>query len=64
MNCPGTYLILSLRKRYIRAVDIRTNNNTVRGHIDNHLIVESPILAQDKLNFVANKVEIIFISQR
>ena len=64
MNCLGTYLISSLRKRCIRAIDIRTNENTVRGHIENHLIVESPILAKDKLNFVAKKVEIIFISQR
>ena len=36
-------LILSLRKRCIRAVEIITNDNTVRGHIKNQLIVGSPL---------------------
>ena len=48
----------------IRAVEIRTNDNTVRGHIKNQLIVGSPLLAEDKLDFVAKKVETISISQR
>ena len=63
-KCVDSDLILNLRKRYIRAVEIRTNENTVRGHVKNQLIVGSPLMVLDKLDFVAKKVETISISQR
>ena len=64
MNCLDSALILSLRKRCIRVVEIRTNDNTVRGHIKNQWIVGSHLLVQDKVDFMAKKAETISISQR
>ena len=45
------------KKICIKALEIRMNNNTVRGRIKNQLIVGSPLLAQDKLDFVAKKLK-------
>ena len=64
MNCLNSDLILSLRKRCARAVEIRMNENVVTSRIKNQFIVGSPHLAQDELDFVAKKVETISISQR
>ena len=40
------------------------NDNVVSGRVKSQLIVGSPLFAQDKLDFVAKKVETISISQR
>ena len=45
MNCINPNLILSLRKRCIRAVKIRKNDNVVSGCIKNQLIVRTSLLA-------------------
>ena len=64
INCLDSDLISNLRKRCIRVVEIRTNDNTVRSHIKNQWIVGSHLLVQDKVDFMAKKAETISISQR
>ena len=47
MNCLDSDLIKSLRRRCVRAVELRMNNNAISGRIKNKLIVGSPLLAQE-----------------
>ena len=47
MNCLDSDLIKSLRRRYVRAVELRMNNNAISGRIKNKLIVGSPLLDQE-----------------
>ena len=64
LKCLDPETIKSLRRRCVRAVELRMNENAISGRIKNQLIVGSPLLAQDKLDFVAKKVETISISQK
>ena len=61
MKCLDSEIIKSLRRRCVRAVELRMNDNAISGRIKNQLIVGSPLLAQDKLDFVAKKIESDFI---
>ena len=54
----------TFRKRCNRAVEIRNNDNSIISRTKNKLIIGSPLMALDKLDFVAKKVETISISQR
>ena len=54
-------LLKCFRKRY---VEIRNNDNAIISRTKNKLIIGSPLMALDKLDFVAKKVETISISQR
>ena len=64
MNCLDSDLIKSLRRRCVRAIELRMNDNAISGCIKNQLIVGSLVLAQEKLDFVAKKIETISISQK
>ena len=64
LKCLDPETIKSLRRRCVRAVELRMNENAISGRIKNQLIVGSPLLAQDKLDFVAKKIETISISQK
>ena len=60
MNYHDSDLIKCLRRRCVRAVELRMNDNALGGRIKNQLIVG----AQDKPDFVAKKIETMSISQK
>ena len=55
LKCLDPETIKSLRRRCVRAVELRMNDNAISGRTKNQLIVGSPLLAQDKLEFVAKQ---------
>ena len=64
MECHNVTLLKTFRKRCNRVVEIRNNDNSIISRTKNKLIIGSPLMALDKLDFVAKKVETISISQR
>ena len=64
MEWRDVTLLITYRKRYNRAIEIRNNDNAIFNWTKNKLRVGSPLMVLDKLDFVAKKVETISIPQR
>ena len=64
MECRNVSILKTLKKRCNRAVEIRNNDNAIISRTINKLIVGSPLMVLDKLDFVAKKLETFFILQR
>ena len=58
VECRNVTFLKTFRKRCSRAVEIRNNDNAVISRTKNKLIVRSPLMALDKLDFVTKKLKL------
>ena len=63
VECRNVTLLKTFRNGCNIADDIRNNDTTIISRTKHKLIVGSPLMTLDKLDFVANKVENSYFSK-